>query len=175
MPIKRKLRTLTGKPLECEGDLRLSRYGLPSAKDYDGIHLRGKMAVQHYTGSLINVLLDNLPELKLASKTEANLPKPTSYANVLKNGVSAQQPRYHSAHAFRKKPVYSAQPQHVKNSAQPHFVQNGWYNVPSGGNTGNVTNDVKNPATGTNKTPLGANYHYNVQTQNRFNFSASGN
>ena len=49
------------QPLECEGALRVSRYGSPSAKNYDGVHLRGKLAVQHYTGSMINVLSDAMP------------------------------------------------------------------------------------------------------------------
>ena len=53
--------TIAQQPLECDGNLRLSRYGSPSAKGYDGIHMRGAMAVQHYTGSFVNVLLENLP------------------------------------------------------------------------------------------------------------------
>ena len=55
--------TIAQQPLECDGNLRLSRYGSPSAKGYDGIHMRGVMAVQHYTGSFVNVLLENLPSV----------------------------------------------------------------------------------------------------------------
>ena len=44
--------------LECDGELRVARFGLPSANGYDGTHFRGEMAVQHYTASMLNVLLD---------------------------------------------------------------------------------------------------------------------
>ena len=56
--------SISYQPLECQGALRVSRYGSPSAKNYDGVHLRGKLAVQHYTGSMINVLSDAIPNIK---------------------------------------------------------------------------------------------------------------
>ena len=151
---------ITGQPLECEGELRISRYGVPTTNDYDGIHMRGKLATQHYTGSMINILLDNLPGLKLASKIPVNVYGPTSYAAVLKNGCPAQQPKFNPSKSKKQ-----------FNPAQPQSVRNGWQGAPPG-----VTrNMVNNPATGTNNTPLGERYFYNVKTQNRFTSSVSGN
>lgn len=66
--------SIAQQPLQCEGNLRIARYGFPSSRNYDGIHMRGKMAVQHYTGSLINVLLDVLPGSKTSTKST---PPPT--------------------------------------------------------------------------------------------------
>ena len=51
---------IASQPLDCSGELRESRFGKPSDKSFDGIHMRGRLAVQHYTASLINVFLDAL-------------------------------------------------------------------------------------------------------------------
>ena len=66
--------TIAQQPLECDGNLRLSRYGSPSAKGSDGIHMRGVMAVQHYTGSFVNFLLENLPFLTKIQKILSTSP-----------------------------------------------------------------------------------------------------
>ena len=58
------------QPLKCQGDLRVSRFGFPSAQGYDGVHMRGKLAVQHYTGSLINVVLDALTNSNTNSENQ---------------------------------------------------------------------------------------------------------
>ena len=53
---------------------------------FDGIHLNGKLATQHYTRSFLNVILDALPNFKtpkhmlLPSKSSDQ----KSYANVVK-------------------------------------------------------------------------------------------
>ena len=41
--------------LECEGELRNSRYGYPSEKCYDAIHLRGRTGKKSYTESILNI------------------------------------------------------------------------------------------------------------------------
>ena len=150
---------ITGQHLECEGDLRKSRFGLQSAKDYDGIHLRGELAVQHYTGSIINVLLDNLPELRATPTLPVNLSQPGSYANVVKNGTHHQQSKFNPRRKFHRQTFNQA------HQAQPKFVPDG---------VGNAAN-FKNPTTGTNNTPLGERFVYNVNTQNRFTSNVSGN
>ena len=73
------------QPLECQGPLAESRYGSPSTKGYDGVHMRGRLAVQHYTGSFVNVLIDTLSNPNSTSKPYINInPKPT-YADAMKN------------------------------------------------------------------------------------------
>ena len=39
--------SISYQPLECQGAMRVSRYGSPSAKNYDGVHMRGQLGVQH--------------------------------------------------------------------------------------------------------------------------------
>ena len=50
--------------LECDGLLRVQRYGNPTYHNYDGVHMRGKMAVQHMTRSFIQMLTNIFPHLK---------------------------------------------------------------------------------------------------------------
>ena len=44
-------------------------------RGFDGIHMRGKMAVQHYTGSVINALVNIIPGCKPV-KNVATQPQP---------------------------------------------------------------------------------------------------
>ena len=164
------------QPLECGGDLRISRFGFPSQKDYDGIHLRGKMAVQHYTGSVINVLLKILPNLKETPPAPVNVSTPFSYASVLKNRAPTQQSYFKQKTSseqanFFKSPFNFAQPK-----TAPSFAQNpGWQNPLNGKTQKPVPNTQSNQGPGTNKTPLGEGYEYNLNTQNRFASFQSGN
>ena len=85
---------IASQSLECSGELRVARFGLPSSKGYDGIHMRGKMAVQHYTASMINVLLDvfNGQEKKnINVQHRSNLTPPQSFADVLKKSPPTPQ------------------------------------------------------------------------------------
>ena len=50
--------------LECEDDLRTQRFGSPFYQNYDGIHLRGKLASQHMTMTYISMLTGIFPHLK---------------------------------------------------------------------------------------------------------------
>ena len=73
---------LAYQPLECEGELRKARFGSPSDQSYDGIHFRGKQAVQHYTNSVIHVLSDVFPHIV---KTKMNSPpQPKTYADSVR-------------------------------------------------------------------------------------------
>ena len=69
--------------LECSGDLLTDRFGSPMERGFDGIHMRGKMAVQHYTGSVINALVNIIPGCK-PIKNVAAQPQPvrTHYQSV---------------------------------------------------------------------------------------------
>ena len=47
--------------MECQGPLRLKRFGNPhfqgnNGKPWDGVHMRGKLSVRHYTNSIIRIL-----------------------------------------------------------------------------------------------------------------------
>ena len=44
--------------LDCDGYLRIQRFGNPNYHNYDGIHMRGKLAVQHMTMTFINMLVE---------------------------------------------------------------------------------------------------------------------
>ena len=69
--------------LDCKGELRMSRFGAPSSKGYDGVHMRGKLATQHYTRSVIDILLDVMPNVL---QTPPGMPGPKLYAKAVKNG-----------------------------------------------------------------------------------------
>ena len=92
--------------LECEGNLRKARYGSNLSPKYDGIHMRGEMAVQHYTGSFANFLLDTLPQFN-NSKNRINITpshiQPPSYSRSYSDSVKNGRTRTH-------------------NNAQPQFV-----------------------------------------------------
>jgi hypothetical protein len=68
--------------LECHGPLRSKRFGNPGdigydGKPWDGIHMRGRLAVRHYTNSLIRIM-SFLPQTKTNSSENdfhANCPQ----------------------------------------------------------------------------------------------------
>ena len=52
--------------LDCHGPLRVKRFGNPDfvgydGKPWDGVHMRGRLAVTHYTNSIIRILSGSVP------------------------------------------------------------------------------------------------------------------
>ena len=156
--------------LDCQDELRISRFGFPSAKGYDGIHMRGKMAVQHYTGSIVNVLLNVLPNNNPTSKTSKTpkvniFPQPPTYANMARKNIPKVQPNKFMFNPpnFASRPFFNfPQTESQKSGQFTKFAANGSEQLTS------------RPTTGSNKIPVGRNYQYNVPTQNRFS-AVSGN
>ena len=64
--------------LECKGEVMVSRFGSPSQKGYDGIQMRGRLAVQHYRRSVIDVCLDIMPKFNQRPATKIASPKARS-------------------------------------------------------------------------------------------------
>ena len=58
--------------LKCEGDLLSKRYGSPHGRSFDGIHMRGELAVQHYTRSMIDVFTSVFPHILGTQNTQVN-------------------------------------------------------------------------------------------------------
>ena len=57
--------------------MKILRFGYPSHPNFDWIHLRGKIGVEHYSGSMINALSVALDiEVSLRPK-RINLPIPS--------------------------------------------------------------------------------------------------
>ena len=140
--------------LDCTGELRFLRFGPPTSPGYDGTHMRGTLAVQHYTGSVITALLKVIPDCN--SGSNGTLPS---------DAKTTPQPFYQSHPNLepRRSNYYAqAQPQHVAQPPNyhgvPHQYQQKTYTT---------------PVTGVNSTPLGGKY-YNVKTQNKFS-QVSGN
>ena len=50
--------------LGCYGELRSKRYGVVGAPGYDGIHMRGPLATQHYTNSVLRIFHQLNPTLQ---------------------------------------------------------------------------------------------------------------
>ena len=142
--------------LDCNGELRCARFGLPTSKGYDGVHMRGKMSVQHYTGSVLNALSEVLPNLV---STLVTLPGAHTYANIVRNNIPFKQNKQVHRNKFRPQTheLGQAQPQPGNNvhAPHPHYQQK--------------TGFMNSPATGVNSIPLGHDHkYYNVKTQNRF-------
>ena len=73
--------------LEGNPEQIIQRFGDPLESNFDGVNLRGKLAVQHYTRSFLNVLLDNLPSTKVPDHMlfqPSSHYKQRSYASVTK-------------------------------------------------------------------------------------------
>ena len=164
--------------LECKGELRISRFGFPSAQGYDCIHMRGKLAVQHYTRSVIDALLGVMPNF--SSKQIINPEAPTFAKNV-RNNIPFQQFQFNQYKQAPKSRVRQGQPTFSFAQAQPQlgktFAQmSGQYaSATSQHNKQNRQKFVPSPATGVNRIALGGNQTYfNVKTQNRFS-PVSGN
>ena len=117
--------------------------------------MRGKLAVQHYTGSVINISLDVLPNLNSNTKARVNItPQPQTYASIVRKSPQSNQKSRNS----------QAQPQLGEYLADNMSGQQG----------AGSRQYKKKVNTGTAN--YGGNYHqYNVQTKNRFSFPASGN
>ena len=138
--------------LDCPpGELRFQRFGSPSNPAYDGIHLRGVQAVQHYTGSIVKCLLKVIPNCATFR------PNPVKPMNVKEQRFN-HTPRY-----WQNQPNYiQAQPQRVPRASNSYPYQH-------------HTRNVTTPATGANRTPVGGQTHYkNIRVQNRFS-QLSGN
>ena len=54
---------IADQKLQCDGNLRMQRYGDGNLNNYDGIHMRGRLATQHYTKSMIDVFTTVFPHL----------------------------------------------------------------------------------------------------------------
>ena len=72
---------------ECHGPLREKRYGNPDylgydGKPWDGIHMRGRLAVTHYTNSIIRILSGSIPPTHDVRKSNFHQSCPqTQYQN----------------------------------------------------------------------------------------------
>ena len=72
---------------ECHGPLREKRYGNPDyvgydGKPWDGIHMRGRLAVTHYTNSIIRILSGSIPPVHDMRKSNFHQSCPqTQYQN----------------------------------------------------------------------------------------------
>ena len=123
--------------------------------------MRGKLAVPHYTGSVINVLLDVLQQ-----PNTTTTPPIQTYANIAKKFTNPNEKRVKFGQTASG--CGPAQPQ----LGNKTFAQmSGQFNRTAG----RQYNQKFIPSSGINRTPLVGNYQYNVETQNRFAFPASGN
>lgn len=142
---------LVKQNLDCSGDLRFQRFGSPSNSGYDGIHMRGSMAIQHYTGSLIQCLLKVIPDCYPANNMQNNRKTDTQkYTPLFQQNQPRQFPKPKPVHRLDK-------------VSYPNQYQHSMY-----------TTTHSTPATGANRAPIGGQALYSVRTQNRFS-QLSGN
>ena len=67
--------------LECDGELRVHRYGSRYNQSFDGIHMRGSFAQQHMTKTFVNMMVNIFPHLNPINPRVTNL-NPTSAFNL---------------------------------------------------------------------------------------------
>ena len=60
---------ISDQKLDCQGPLREKRFGNPGligpdGKPWDGIHMRGRMAIRHYSNTMIRIIDELSPKKK---------------------------------------------------------------------------------------------------------------
>ena len=50
--------------LFCDDQLRVLRFGSPNSQNYDGIHMKGKLGMQHMTETFVKMLTGIFPHLR---------------------------------------------------------------------------------------------------------------
>ena len=144
---------IASQSLECNGQLRVERFGLPSTKSYDGIHMRGKLAVQHYTASMINVMLDVFAG---PGEKKINLEHNQSHPQV-NQGIKGHNQGKNNYHRNNHGSPYNG----GRHQHRGQYTQNSW--------TGQNTLS----GLGSDNMQSGNNQYYKVETSNMF--TASGN
>ena len=120
--------------LDCQGPLREKRFGNPAfighdGKPWDGIHMRGRLAMRHYTNSFIRILSElspslyhrSCPQTKYQSRHTANYVQADNYQ--YQRGSHSNRSRYNYRHG-------QTQQQTGYNSNRQYNTQHyGGYNV----------------------------------------------
>ena len=160
---------IASQALGCDGQLRVDRFGPLSAKNYDGTHMRGRLAVQHYTASIINIFLDVFPNLGKKKVTlehkgsnfseVCNDRGQNSYSNRVKRSQGNMQSGGVNNRVNQGSFKQYENPTSAQNMTQ--YTQNHW--------TGQTTT----AGMGAGKRQSDNAYFYNVKTSNMF--TASGN
>ena len=178
------------QPLECDGDLRLSRFGNPNLRGYDGVHMRGGLAVQHYTGSVINAVLDVLSP-KATNQGDENITKVNLGQPLYRCGTAPQAPGNKFTHHTQRPTQVNVNAENVRKTGSPQHFHNMQNNIPAqplldsvypqmpGQYVNSQHNQQYRPghnssATGANRAPVWVSESYNIRTQNRFS-AVSGN
>ena len=93
--------------MECHGPLRLKRFGNPGlighdGKPWDGIHMRGRLAVRHYTNSIIRILSELAPiKIRLAQQDyHSSCPQTQYQSRHLYNHKGADNFQYQQRRGF---------------------------------------------------------------------------
>ena len=87
---------IADQKLDCQGPLRRKRFGIPGqvgrdGKPWDGIHMRGVVAAQHYTNSLVRILSDISPQFSRQSAAEFHRSCPQA---IYQSRARSNQDRY---------------------------------------------------------------------------------
>ena len=64
--------SIQDQKLDCQGNLRIKRYGqideiTQSGKPWDGVHMRGRLAVRHYTNS-VNRIFASVFDMRISEQ-----------------------------------------------------------------------------------------------------------
>ena len=118
--------------LDCQGPLREKRFGNPGQTGYDGkpcdmIHMRGRLAAQHYTNSFVRILsdLNSNWRSKDSSRPQPHLPNGSDHQQdyQYQHGSRGYRNRQRGGHRNREEQQYTS----CKRWTQPD--QNGDYDI----------------------------------------------
>ena len=141
--------------MDCQGPLREKRFGNPAfvahdGKPWDGIHMRGRLAIRHFTNSFIRILSELSPPAR-------NYPSQDFHRSCPQTQHQSRQPDNYGQDKFGQPGKYEYQYQcgsHGYNTNSKHHYRQ---------------NRTQTDSTGYHRQFNTQNYGYNVGVSNRFN------
>ena len=160
--------------MECSGQLRIKRFGNPGyighdGKPWDGIHMRGRLAIRHYTNSVIRILSD-------ICQTKSKSPQ-QPFHSTCPQVESRQQRNYRTAESFQSQRKYKNNYWHKQTpkAGNIQYVPQDQYQSQSDHsqrNTGQFTFPKKfRKAPNVNSEGISSQYgshYYSIPVQNRY-------
>ena len=120
--------------LDCQGPLREKRFGNPGQTGYDGkscdmIHMRGRLAAQHYTNSFVRILSDLSTNWRSKDVSRPHTQPSTSSERQQTEGYQYQRGSRGNRSGQRGSYRHKLEQQHSGYYGWAHPDQNGDYDI----------------------------------------------
>ena len=117
--------------MDCQGPLREKRFGNPvfmghDGKPWDGIHMRGRLAVRHFTNSFIRILSELSPSMPNQSNYHDTCPQALYKSRQQDNynptsNYQYQRSRHNNRDGYYNRDSYNGQQQAGRSGYNRHF------------------------------------------------------